>query len=78
MSETKELHKYQCRRKKQIEVFDDRDFVKNLTVIDPSKDYSLFDTCKSCGFGKKVWVLMQREAPFNTYEIKGCTLRKVD
>jgi len=74
---SEQLNKYQCRRKKQIEAFDDRDLIKNVTVIDPTKNYFLFEECKTCGYGSKVCVLKSRETPFETYEIKGCTLRKV-
>ena len=69
---------YQCRRKFQIEAYDDRDVVENVVVFDPSKDYTLFDNCRTCGYGKKAWILKTGKAPFDTFEIKACNLRKKD
>jgi len=71
------MNQHQCRRHKKIEVNDERVIVRNVTVFDPTKDYSLFPECKQCGYGHKMFVLKTREALFETYEIKGCTLRKV-
>lgn len=71
------MNQYQCRRKKKIEVNDNRDVVKGVGVLDALKDYALFDECKTCGYGAKADVLKHREAPFEYYPIKSCTLRKV-
>lgn len=71
------LNKYQCRRKFQIEAHDERPIIKNVTTIDPSKKYLLFPECKECKLGKKTTVLKTRTAPFETYEIRGCTIRMV-
>jgi len=76
--ESKKLNKYSCRRKKTFEVFDDRTVVKSQIVIEPKQNYKLFDACSSCGYGSIIDVLESKEVPFKTYQIKCCTMRRVD
>ena len=71
------LHIFQCQRKFQLEAHSERLIVKNLTSIDPSKDFLLFPECKSCKLGKRAMVLKSRTPPFEYYEIRGCTLKNI-
>ena len=70
------MNKYQCRRKVQFEANDDRGIIENVIVLESLKDYTLHELCKTCGYGRKSWALKSRDPPFETHEIKTCTIRR--
>lgn len=73
------MKQHQCRRGFKINVSDEekRDVVDRVKVIEPRKNYSLFNECRVCGYGSKTDVLESRESPFPYYTIKTCKFRLV-